>query len=50
MVAPLANCLLYTSIYGDDAVVAEFARIRRDVLAKERDLPTLAREGRERCV
>ena len=34
-------------IYGDDAVVAEFARIRRDVLAKERDLPTLAREVRE---
>ena len=34
-------------IYGDDTVVAEFARIRRDVLAKERDLPTLAREVRE---
>ncbi|MEB6607001.1 bifunctional [glutamate--ammonia ligase]-adenylyl-L-tyrosine phosphorylase/[glutamate--ammonia-ligase] adenylyltransferase [Aeromonas sanarellii] len=34
-------------IYGDDAVVADFARIRRDVLAKERDLPTLAREVRE---
>lgn len=34
-------------IYGDDAVVANFARIRRDVLAKERDLPTLAREVRE---
>lgn len=34
-------------IYGDDAVVTDFARIRRDVLAKERDLPTLAREVRE---
>lgn len=34
-------------IYGDDAVVAEFARIRRAVLAKDRDLPTLAKEVRE---
>ncbi|WP_349920977.1 bifunctional [glutamate--ammonia ligase]-adenylyl-L-tyrosine phosphorylase/[glutamate--ammonia-ligase] adenylyltransferase [Aeromonas veronii] len=34
-------------IYGDDAVVAEFVRIRRAVLARERDLPTLAREVRE---
>ncbi|MFM5688099.1 bifunctional glutamine synthetase adenylyltransferase/deadenyltransferase, partial [Aeromonas caviae] len=34
-------------IYGDEAIVAEFARIRRDVLAKERDLTTLAREVRE---
>ena len=34
-------------IYGDEAVIAEFARIRRAVLAKERDLPTLAREVRE---
>ena len=34
-------------IYGDETVVAEFARIRRAVLAKDRDLPTLAREVRE---
>ncbi len=34
-------------IYGDETVIAEFARIRRAVLAKERDLPTLAKEVRE---
>ncbi|MGY3904623.1 bifunctional [glutamate--ammonia ligase]-adenylyl-L-tyrosine phosphorylase/[glutamate--ammonia-ligase] adenylyltransferase [Aeromonas lusitana] len=34
-------------IYGDDLVIAEFARIRRAVLAKERDLPILAKEVRE---
>ncbi|MBV7598450.1 bifunctional [glutamate--ammonia ligase]-adenylyl-L-tyrosine phosphorylase/[glutamate--ammonia-ligase] adenylyltransferase [Aeromonas sp. sia0103] len=34
-------------IYGDDAIQAEFGRVRRAVLAKERDLPTLAREVRE---
>lgn len=34
-------------IYGDEGVIAEFARIRRAVLAKERDLPTLAKEVRE---
>jgi [glutamine synthetase] adenylyltransferase / [glutamine synthetase]-adenylyl-L-tyrosine phosphorylase len=34
-------------IYGDDAIQAEFARVRRAVLARERDLPTLAREVRE---
>ncbi|MGE6108409.1 bifunctional [glutamate--ammonia ligase]-adenylyl-L-tyrosine phosphorylase/[glutamate--ammonia-ligase] adenylyltransferase [Aeromonas sobria] len=34
-------------IYGDEGVIADFARIRRAVLAKERDLPTLAKEVRE---
>ncbi|MFC5705999.1 bifunctional [glutamate--ammonia ligase]-adenylyl-L-tyrosine phosphorylase/[glutamate--ammonia-ligase] adenylyltransferase [Aeromonas eucrenophila] len=34
-------------IYGDDTVIAEFARIRRTVLAKERDLSLLAKEVRE---
>ncbi|MGY3944978.1 bifunctional [glutamate--ammonia ligase]-adenylyl-L-tyrosine phosphorylase/[glutamate--ammonia-ligase] adenylyltransferase [Aeromonas tecta] len=34
-------------IYGDEAIQAEFARVRRAVLARERDLPTLAREVRE---
>lgn len=34
-------------IYGDDAIQAEFARVRRAVLAKSRDLPTLAKEVRE---
>ena len=34
-------------IYGDDVIQAEFGRVRRAVLAKERDLPTLAREVRE---
>ncbi|USV57084.1 bifunctional [glutamate--ammonia ligase]-adenylyl-L-tyrosine phosphorylase/[glutamate--ammonia-ligase] adenylyltransferase [Aeromonas encheleia] len=34
-------------IYGDDAIQAEFGRVRRAVLAKERDLPTLAKEVRE---
>lgn len=34
-------------IYGDDAIQAAFAEVRRAVLARERDLPTLAREVRE---
>ena len=34
-------------IYGDDDIVAEFSRIRRELLAKKRDLGVLAKEVRE---